>query len=102
MQSPGTSIKISGPMSEVKKICIGKRLINYYCILKKIQAKRGVEKQFWLVPDTVRWQGTETVELSLETVFPALKLLYKYENFFFLKTGNLIIHWILPFSPLKT
>ena len=35
--------------------------------------------------------------LSLETVFPALKLtpnLYKYEHFFFLKTDNSIINWV--------
>ena len=35
--------------------------------------------------------------LSLEAVFPSLKLtqyLYKYEHLFFWKTGNLIMSWV--------
>ena len=44
------------------------------------------------------------VILILGTVFPSLKLtrnfLFKYEHFFFLKTGNLIINWV-PLSLLQ-
>ena len=40
--------------------------------------------------------------LNLERASPALKtgkeLLFKYEHFFFLKNGNLLINWVPPLS----
>ena len=33
---------------------------------------------------------------SLETVFPETKVLHENTNFYFLKTGNLIINWLSP------
>ena len=46
MQSSSTFIRISGPIPEVKKICID-------CILGRIRAKRGLDEQVRFVSNTV-------------------------------------------------
>ena len=45
MQSSSTLIKISGPIPKVKKIWIDQRFRKYFCLLERIQAKRGDDKQ---------------------------------------------------------
>ena len=60
----------------------------------------------WFVPDTVAWSGgganpMKILQFLLSFKLGKLKLLYKYECLFFLKTGNLIINWVPykhPFS----
>ena len=51
-QDPGCSlIRISGPIPEVKKICIDHWLVKC-CILRRIWAKWGVGEQVWFVVNT--------------------------------------------------
>ena len=103
IQSLSTFIRISGLNLEVKKSCIDQWL-EKYCILRRTPAIRSVGKYFRIVPNKVESFGGEPKptgklcsyfrHLSVETLFSALKtdtkLLYKYEHFFYLKTGNLI------------
>ena len=94
MQSSRICIRIWGLIPDVKKICIDQWLGKDFCILERIRSKQGVDVQFWFVLNTSG--GTATPwkvcniysHLSLETVFPFLKLTQKcYINThtFFLK-----------------
>ena len=111
MQSLKTFFRLSGPIQEVKKICIDQCLWKYYCILGKIREKRGVGGQVWFVPDTfggLRAGATTgkfcrfNSHLSLETVFSEIwhKTFIWLWTIFFLKTGYLILNWVpLPLPP---
>ena len=70
-----------------KKICIDQWLWKYYCLSRRVRAKRDVGEQVWFVPNTCAGlRGNVTSEifdyfyshLSVETVFPALKLIQNH------------------------
>ena len=71
-------------------------------MLGRIRAGRGAGEQVWFVPNTVGGCGDTaqpekrftTSTLSFTCTYSDRKLLYKYEDFFFCKTGNFIINWV--------
>ena len=61
------------------------------------RAKRGVGEQVWFVRDTAvqstAWCNRRKIlQFLFSFKLGKFKLLYEYEHFFFLKTGNLIIN----------
>ena len=110
MQSSRICIRIWGLIPDVKKNCIDQWLGKDFCILERIRSKQGVGVQFWFVLNTSG--GTAPPgkvcniysHLSLETVFPVLKLTQKcYINThtFFLKNWP-FNHKLGPLSLLQT
>ena len=108
MQSLNTFIRISGPISEVKKICIDQsndcERIAYW---EESEHREVLANKFSLSQIQLGGLGLVATPgkfcnfsllLSLETVVPSLKLTQNcYLNMnFFLKNGNLTINWV-PF-----
>ena len=67
IQFSSTLIKISGHITEWKKIGTDQRFRKYFCILEIIRAKQGVGKQVRFVPNTIgqfgRQQGSQPRKL---------------------------------------
>ena len=59
VQSLRTFIKLSGPIPEVKEICIDQWLWKYFWILGRIQVKQVVSKLVWFGPNIFRESETQ-------------------------------------------
>ena len=107
MQSLNTFIRISGPISEVKKICIDQsndcERIAYW---EESEHREVLANKFSLSQIQLGGLGLVATPgkfcnfsllLSLETVVPSLKLTqncYLNMNILFKKNGNLTINWV--------
>ena len=115
MQFSSTFIRVLwSPIPETKKISISQWLWKHYCRLERIRAKRSVCEQVWFVLNTVGWYGDSRttgkfcnfqLHLSLETVFPVLKMTQIYYinmSIFFLENWQSNHKLSLPLSYKNT
>ena len=113
MQSLSTFIRMLGPIPEVKNsasIMIMKILFLIQKSPSKARCRRASVVSSKYIQGVLRISATSEILdyfyslLSLQTVFPAIKLtqncyIKKYKHTFFLKTDNFILNWVQSLSP---
>ena len=115
MQSLSTFIRILGPIPEVKDsalIMIMKILLLIQKSPSKVRCSQTSVVSSKYIQGVLRVSVISAIfgyfysHLSLEIVFPALKLtqncyIHEYKHIFLLKTGNFILNWV-PFLLLQS
>ena len=113
MQSLSTFIRMLGSIPEVKNsasIMIMKILFLIQKSPSKARCKRTSVVSSKYIQEVLRISATSGIlsyfysHLSLQTVFPSIKLtqncyIKKYKHTFFLKTDNFILNWVQSLSP---